>query len=101
MYISMKNNLDTRGVDMKKITLFILSFGIMLYLTILAHPVQSQTYPSHSIQMVIPMAAGDMLDLTGRAIASKLSEVLKTPVIPINKPGGGGTVGGDFVAKGK
>ena len=97
----MKNNLDTRGVDMKKITLFILSFGAMLYLTILAPPIQSQTYPSHPIQMVIPMAAGDMLDLTGRAIASKLSEVLKTPVIPINKPGGGGTVGGDFVAKGR
>jgi tripartite-type tricarboxylate transporter receptor subunit TctC len=97
----MKKNLDMKGGGMKKITFFISGVSAILYLTLLAHPVQSQTYPSHPIQMVIPMAAGDMLDLTGRAIASRLSDVLKTPVIPINKPGGGGTVGGDFVAKGK
>lgn len=47
------------------------------------------------------MTPGDMTDLTGRVLASELQKYLKTPVIPINKPGGGATIGADFVAKSK
>ena len=61
----------------------------------------AQTYPSQSIQMVITLAPGDTLDLTGRAIAAEMSKILKSPVVPINKTGGAGTAGADFVAKGK
>ena len=66
-----------------------------------AHPLMAQTFPSQPIQMVITLAPGDTLDLTGRAIGAELSKVLKTPVIPVNKTGGAGSVGADFVAKGK
>jgi tripartite-type tricarboxylate transporter receptor subunit TctC len=86
---------------MKKITLFIAGFLAMFYLTFLVHMVQAQTYPSRSIQLVIAMAPGDIQDIMGRAISFELSKVLKTPVIPLNKPGGSGTVAGDVVAKGK
>ncbi|MEW6665153.1 MAG: tripartite tricarboxylate transporter substrate binding protein [Thermodesulfobacteriota bacterium] len=61
----------------------------------------AQTFPGQSIQMVITLAPGDTLDLTGRAIASGMSKILKSPVVPLNKTGGAGTVGADFVAKGK
>jgi len=47
------------------------------------------------------MTPGDMTDLTGRVLASELQKNLKTAVIPINKPGGGATIGADFVAKSK
>ena len=62
---------------------------------------QAQTYPSQPVQLVIPMTPGDMTDLTGRALSSELAKNLKTPVVPVNKPGGGATIGADFVAKGK
>jgi tripartite-type tricarboxylate transporter receptor subunit TctC len=86
---------------MKKITLFVVGLVVVLFTTFLVHPVWSETYPSQPIQMVITLAPGDAGDLTGRAIGSELAKILKTPVIPINKTGGAGTVGTDFVAKGK
>jgi tripartite-type tricarboxylate transporter receptor subunit TctC len=86
---------------MKKINLFLLLFVVMISLTFVAPSLRAQTYPSQPIQLVIPMTPGDMTDLTGRALASEMAKQLKTPVIPINKPGGGATIGADFVAKGK
>jgi len=80
---------------------FVAGMAVMFLLAAVAHPVKAQTYPSQPIQMVIPMAPGDTVDLTGRAIATELAKILKTPVVPVNKPGGGSTIGADFVAKGK
>lgn len=61
--------------------------------------IMAQTYPSQPIQLIIPMTPGDMTDLTGRVLALELQKNLNTAVIPINKPGGGATIGADFVAK--
>ncbi len=61
----------------------------------------ADTYPGQPIQVVVPMAPGDTVDLAGRAISAELAKILKTPVIVNNKPGGGATIGADFVAKGK
>jgi tripartite-type tricarboxylate transporter receptor subunit TctC len=62
---------------------------------------QAQTYPSQPIQVVVPMAPGDTVDLAGRAISAELSKLLKVPIVVNNKVGGGATIGADFVAKGK
>ena len=81
-----------------------LCFSGLLALALLAFSapcLKAQTYPSHPIQFVIPMTPGDMTDLTGRALATELSKILKTSVIPVNKAGGGATMGADFVAKAK
>ena len=86
---------------MKRITLFRVRLAIMFCLIFFTYSLQAQTFPTQPIQMIIPMAPGDTVDLTGRAIAAELAKILKTPVIPVNKPGGGGTIGADFVAKGK
>jgi tripartite-type tricarboxylate transporter receptor subunit TctC len=51
--------------------------------------------------MVIPLSPGDTVDLAGRAIATEMSKILKTPVIVVNKPGGGGTIGADSVVRSK
>ena len=60
-----------------------------------------QTYPSRPINLVIPMAPGDALDITGRIMAEALANILKVSITPLNKTGAGGVVGTDFVAKSK
>jgi len=60
-----------------------------------------QSYPDHPISLIIPMAPGDAVDIAGRIMAEALANLLKVPVTPMNKPGAGGAVGTDFVAKGK
>jgi tripartite-type tricarboxylate transporter receptor subunit TctC len=64
-------------------------------------PIQAQSYPAHTIQVVIPGAPGDAMDLAGRVAIEELEKILKVSVVVINKPGGGASVGTDFVAKAK
>jgi tripartite-type tricarboxylate transporter receptor subunit TctC len=64
-------------------------------------PAQAETFPSYPIQLVIPGAPGDAVDIAGRSVAEELAKILKVPVLPLNKPGGGATVGTDFAAKSK
>jgi len=73
----------------------------LLFLLFSAYPLMAQPYPNQPIQLVITLAPGDSGDLTGRAIGVELSKSISTSVIPLNKTGGGGTVGVDFVAKAK
>ena len=86
---------------MKKATGFNAGFVFLFSLLFLVLPSQAQMYPEYPIQMVIMMAPGDSLDLTGRAISNELSKLLKVSVAPVNKAGAGGSVGIDAVAKAK
>ncbi|MET0963286.1 MAG: tripartite tricarboxylate transporter substrate binding protein [Noviherbaspirillum sp.] len=56
-------------------------------------------WPSRPITYVVPFAAGGTTDVLGRVIASKLGPALGTTVVVENKPGAGGNIGSDFVAK--
>ena len=56
-------------------------------------------YPSKPIKLVVPFPAGGPLDAAGRAIAQKLNEAWGQPVVVENKPGAGGNIGADAVAK--
>ncbi len=86
---------------MKRIALLIAGFISISSLLFVTHSLQAQTYPSQPIQVVVPMAPGDTVDLAGRAISAELSKILKVPIVVNNKAGGGATIGADFVAKGK
>jgi tripartite-type tricarboxylate transporter receptor subunit TctC len=55
-------------------------------------------YPSRTITLIVPFAAGGVTDLTARIYANALSEQLGQPVVVDNKPGAGGTTGGGMVA---
>ena len=59
----------------------------------------AQAWPNRPIQFVIPFAAGGGSDVMARIIAEPLSQRLGVQVIVDNKPGGGATIGADFVAK--
>lgn len=60
---------------------------------------EAQTYPSGPINLVIPLAAGDATDIAARSIADELAKELKTPVVPVNRPGAGGALGTDIAVK--
>jgi tripartite-type tricarboxylate transporter receptor subunit TctC len=57
------------------------------------------TFPSKPLRIVVPFGAGGVADLTARAVAQKLSENLGQAVVIDNRPGAGGIVAGELVAK--
>jgi tripartite-type tricarboxylate transporter receptor subunit TctC len=58
-----------------------------------------QSYPNRVIRMVVPFAPGGSNDIIGRIIAERLTEALGQSVVIENKPGAGGSLGTDQVAK--
>jgi len=56
-------------------------------------------YPSRPVKLVIPFPPGGPLDIIGRAIAQKASEDWGQSVVVDNRPGAGGNIGADIVAK--
>ena len=75
--------------------------SVMLTGLMLACNAWSQAYPSGPITLVVPLAAGSGTDAVARAVAQKLSERLKQPVVVDNKPGASAQIGTQFVAKAK
>ena len=75
----------------------------VLILVFLAATAQAQTYPqpypSRPIRMVIPLSPGGFADVPGRILAARLSSALGRQVYVENKPGAGGTIGADSIAK--
>src|SRR6188768_3173559 len=63
------------------------------------HAAHAQDYPNKPIKLVVPFPPGGPLDLAGRAIGQRLSEAWGQPVVIENKPGAGGNIGADMVAK--
>jgi tripartite-type tricarboxylate transporter receptor subunit TctC len=63
-----------------------------------AVPASADDFPSHSLTMVIPFAAGGPTDILGRVIAGRMSEILGQTVIVENVGGAGGMTGSARVA---
>jgi tripartite-type tricarboxylate transporter receptor subunit TctC len=59
----------------------------------------AQAFPSRPIRIVVPFGAGGIADLTARAVAKGLGDRLHQSVVIDNKPGAGGVVAGEMVAK--
>jgi tripartite-type tricarboxylate transporter receptor subunit TctC len=59
----------------------------------------AQDYPARSVRLVIPFAPGGSNDILGRLVANRLSESIGQQVVPDNRPGAGGSIGAELVAK--
>ncbi|MGV3629076.1 MAG: Bug family tripartite tricarboxylate transporter substrate binding protein [Betaproteobacteria bacterium] len=73
-----------------------LMFVITLIATGLAH---AQNYPVKTVRLVVPLVAGGPTDLLARLIAQPLGERLGQQVIVDNRPGAGGNIGAEMVAR--
>jgi tripartite-type tricarboxylate transporter receptor subunit TctC len=65
----------------------------------LASAAMAQTYPNRPIRLIAPFPAGGLVDVLARAVGDELSKALGQPVIVENRPGAGGNLGADVVAK--
>ena len=64
-----------------------------------ALPSLAQNWPSKTVKIVVPFPAGGPTDVLTRVLAEKLSSQMGQPVVVENKPGAGGSLGADVVAK--
>jgi tripartite-type tricarboxylate transporter receptor subunit TctC len=62
-------------------------------------PATAQTYPSRTITLVVPFAAGGATDIVARVLAKGLSDRLGQSIVVDNRPGANGTIGTAAVAK--
>jgi tripartite-type tricarboxylate transporter receptor subunit TctC len=64
-----------------------------------AQAADAAAFPSHPVKLVVPFPAGGPLDAVGRAIAQRLTDAWGQSVVVDNRPGAGGNIGADLVAK--
>jgi tripartite-type tricarboxylate transporter receptor subunit TctC len=59
----------------------------------------AQTWPTRQVQLVVPYAPGGVVDLVGRTVGQRLSVQVGQPVVIDNRPGAGGIIGVEYVAR--
>jgi tripartite-type tricarboxylate transporter receptor subunit TctC len=64
-----------------------------------AAPSLAQQFPTKPITLIVPYAAGGNVDISTRILQAGIGNALGQPIIIENRPGGGGTIAGDFVAR--
>ena len=79
--------------------LMVILLTCLASLAISAGPAVAQTYPQKPIRLIVPFPAGGIADVFGRIIGAKLSEAWGQSVLVENRPGAGGNIGADLVAK--
>ena len=64
-----------------------------------AQHAHAQAFPSRPVRIIVPFTPGGSTDLVARLIARGLGEAWRQQVLVENRPGAGGTIGVDYVAK--
>mgnify|MGYP000591348887 FL=1 len=84
---------------MKKRSLVLSALAALCALGAVPAGAQTPSYPSKPIRLVVPFPAGGATDIFARTLSQKLAEKIGTSIVVDNKPGAGGTLGSDLVAK--
>ena len=80
---------------------FAVLFTVPLIWTCLSSQGLAETYPSQPIRIIVPAAAGGVLDVLIRRLTDRLSRSLGQPIVVDNRPGANGLIGADAAARAK
>jgi tripartite-type tricarboxylate transporter receptor subunit TctC len=80
-------------------SLLLRSAALVIALACFSTSASAQIYPSRVIRLVVPFAPGGSNDVIARIIGERLTEALGQSVVIDNRPGAGGVIGTDSVAK--
>jgi tripartite-type tricarboxylate transporter receptor subunit TctC len=78
---------------------FLRLVGIAAALPCTSRIAWGQTYPTRTVTLVVPIAAGGAIDTAARTCAEKLQEKFQQPFVVENRPGAGSLIGTNVVAK--
>ena len=73
--------------------------GVLGIVAALIHPANAQDFPAKPVRIVVGFPPGGGADMTAQAVAQKLNEMWARPVIVENRPGAGGNLAAEVVAK--
>ena len=76
-----------------------LCLSIATSLLLSVGPAPAQDYPQQNIRIIVSFGPGGGADIIGRILADSMQKKLGKPVVIENKPGAGGIIGNDAVAK--
>jgi tripartite-type tricarboxylate transporter receptor subunit TctC len=76
-----------------------LALSFVLAALVGAGTADAQTWPNRTVRIVVPYAPGGGVSVLAQILGNKLSEIVKQPVVIDNRPGAGGNIGSDAVAK--
>jgi len=85
-------------MDKKMISILI---AVLAGFFIIEDVLAQSKYPERPIEQIIPVPAGSVTDIQSRLIGEFLSKYLGQPVVPMNRPGAAGAIGGNAMAKSK
>src|SRR4051812_27385917 len=74
-------------------------WALLLFWLLPIQPMQAEDYPSRPIKLLVGAPAGGTTDTIARAIADPMAAALHQPVLVENRPGAGGNLAADAVAK--
>lgn len=84
---------------MMTIRRFCITGALLAIATPLVGPVAAQSFPNRPLRIVVPYGPGGAPDILARLFSSLLQPAIGQPLVVDNRPGAGGNVGTDFVAK--
>ncbi|HKC32413.1 MAG TPA: tripartite tricarboxylate transporter substrate-binding protein, partial [Xanthobacteraceae bacterium] len=65
----------------------------------MVHPVAAQEWPARNITVVVPLGAGSASDVIARVVMDQVAKQMGATIVVENRPGAGGTIGANTVAK--
>ena len=73
--------------------------ALSAFVAVIAAEAAAQTYPTKTVRIIVPFAAGGPADIYARFLAQRMQEAMGQPFVVDNRPGAGSIIGTDLVAK--